>query len=657
MKAFDWSNPYPSVRIPLFARNVVSTSHPLAAQAGLRMLLKGGNAVDAAIAAAAAIVLVEPVSCGLGGDCFAIVWDGQQLHGLNSSGVAPAAWNVEYFKRKHGVGPNGLAVQPKRGWDSVTVPGVVAGWAALHEKLGKLPFEQLFEPAIEIAERGYAVPPVVAHKWAAAANELSAQPGYAQAFMPEGRAPKVGEHFRFPDAAYTLRRIAATKGRDFYEGELAERIAAFSKECGGAMTLEDLRGYRPEWVKPISRSYRGYELHEIPPNGRGIAALIALGIVERFDMASMPVDSVQSQHVQIEAMKLAFADLYKYVADPRSMEVTPEQMLSDAYLDSRAKLIRLDRATHFEAGRPHAGGTVYLTAADENGMMISFIQSNYMGFGSGVVVPGTGISLQNRGVGFSMDPKSANVVEGGKRPFHTIIPGFLTRGGKPVMSFGVMGGDMQPQGHLQTVVRMIDYHQQPQAACCARALEGQPRFHAGHRDQHGRRHRHRPEGPGASLEVGAGSVHGLRRRSVHLAHVRERQRAGLRGRQRQPPRRPGRGLLTAVSRTRDTGPAHCIQGKYHDETLCLDLRRRPPGAGRLRRQRAEPAHRPAGGSGRAGSAPRPHLCGPHRLHLAVRQAHRHRSQAAFRAAAGHLVDVQRRQQDADLQAARGRAVP
>lgn len=467
MKSFDWGNPYPSVRIPLFARNVVSTSHPLAAQAGLRMLLKGGNAVDAAIAAAATIVLVEPVSCGLGGDCFAIVWDGKELHGLNSSGVAPAAWNTEYFKAKYGTGPDGLAIQPKRGWDAVTVPGVVAGWAALHEKLGKLPFEQLFEPAIEIAERGYAVPPVVAHKWAAAADELKSQPGYAQAFLPEGRAPKVGEHFRFPDAANTLRRIAESKGRDFYEGELAERIAAFSKECGGAMTLEDLRNYRPDWVKPISKSYRGYELHEIPPNGQGIAALIALGIVERFDMSDIPVDSVQSQHIQIEAMKLAFADLYKYVADPRAMQVTPEQMLSDAYLDSRAKLIRLDRATHAEAGRPHAGGTIYLTAADENGMMISFIQSNYMGFGSGVVVPGTGISMQNRGVGFSMNPKSANVVEGGKRPFHTIIPGFLTRGGKPVMSFGVMGGDMQPQGHMQTVVRMIDYHQNPQAACCA----------------------------------------------------------------------------------------------------------------------------------------------------------------------------------------------
>ena len=599
MKAFDWSNPYPSVRIPLFARNVVSTSHPLAAQAGLRMLLKGGNAVDAAIAAAAAIVLVEPVSCGLGGDCFAIVWDGQQLHGLNSSGVAPAAWNVEYFKRKRRWPER--AGGAKRGWDSVTVPGVVAGWAALHEKLGKLPFEQLFEPAIEIAERGYAVPPVVAHKWAAAANELSAQPA-TPGLHARGRAPKVGEHFRFPTPAYTLRRIAATKGRDFYEGELAERIAAFSKECGGAMTLEDLRGYRPEWVKPISRSYRGYELHEIPPNGQGIAALIALGIVERFDMASMPVDSVQSQHVQIEAMKLAFADLYKYVADPRSMEVTPEQMLSDAYLDSRA-MIRLDRATHFEAGRPHAGGTVYLTAADENGMMISFIQSNYMGFGSGVV-PGTGISLQNRGVGFSMDPKSANVVEGGKRPFHTIIPGFLTRGGKPVMSFGVMGGDMRPRPADRGA------HDRLPPATAGRllraALEGQPRFHAGHRDQHGRRHRHRPEGPGASFEVGAGSVHGLRRRPVHLAHVRERQRAGLRGRQRQPPRRPGRGLLTAVSRTRDTGPAHCILGKYHDETLCLDLRRRPPGAGRL----AASAQ-----NLRIGLQEDPDVLDPHRAHL------------------------------------------
>jgi gamma-glutamyltranspeptidase/glutathione hydrolase len=467
MKPFDWINPYPSTRMPVFARNIVSTSHPLAAQAGLRMLLKGGNAVDAALAAAATIVQVEPVSCGLGGDCFAIVWDGKKLHGLNSSGVAPAAWNVDYFKRKYGVDGNGLANRPIRGWDAVTVPGVVAGWAALHEKFGKLPFEDLFEPAIEVAERGYTVSPVVAGKWAKAVDELRNQPGYAQAFLPHGRAPHIGELFRLPGVANTLRRIAQTRGRDIYEGELAEKIVAFSREGGGALTADDLRNYRPEWVEPIAKNYRGYTVHEIPPNGQGIAALMALGILEQFDVASMPVDSVVSQHVQIEAMKLAFADLYRYVSDPRSMDVTPAQMLDDAYLKSRASLIRLDRAGTYQAGRPHAGGTIYLSAADEHGMMVSFIQSNYMGFGSGVVVPDTGISMQNRGVGFSMDPRSPNVVGGGKRPFHTIIPGFLTRDGKPVMSFGVMGGDMQPQGHLQTVVRMLDYHQQPQAACCA----------------------------------------------------------------------------------------------------------------------------------------------------------------------------------------------
>ena len=467
MKQFDWSNPYPSIRIPVFARNVVSTSHPLAAQAGLRMLLKGGSAVDAAIAAAATIALVEPVSCGLGGDAFAIVWDGKTLQGLNASGYAPQAWNVDYFKNKYGVNEKGLANAPKRGVDAITIPGVVAGWAALHERYGKLPFADLMEPAIEIAERGYAVPPVVAQKWAAAVPELKDQPGFAHTFMPNGRAPHVGERFVFKDVADTLRRIGATKGRDLYEGETAEKVIAFIQANGGAHTLDDLRSYQPEWVTPISKNYRGYTLHEIPPNGQGIAALMALGILEHFDLASMRVDSVESQHLQIEAMKLAMADLYRYVSDGRTMEVTPAQMLDDAYLAERAKLIDPSKATYFGPGQPATGGTIYLTAADESGMMISFIQSNYMGFGSGVVVPGTGVSLQNRGVGFSMDPNSPNVVAGRKRPFHTIIPGFLTRGGVPVMSFGVMGGDIQPQAHVQTVVRMLDYNQQPQAACCA----------------------------------------------------------------------------------------------------------------------------------------------------------------------------------------------
>ena len=473
---FNWNNPYPSIRVPVMGRNVVSTSHPLAAQAGLMIIQRGGNAIDAAIAAAAALIIVEPVSNGLGSDCFAIVWDGKELHGLNSSGVAPQAWSPEYFSHKYGVTSNGLADRPMRGWDSVTVPGALAGWEELHKRFGSLPFGDLLQPAIEIAEKGYAVAPVVAHKWGAAIPDLHQQPGFAQAFMPHGRAPQIGELFRFPSAAKTLKKIARSGIREFYEGEIALEIAAHAKNNGGSMTEHDLASYRPDWVGTISQDIKAadgktYSMHEIPPNGQGIGALIALGILQNFDLASLPVDSVESQHLQIEAMKLAFADVYEYVADPQSMMVTPMQMLDPAYLSERAKLINPHKAAHFNFGLPQSGGTVYLTATDEHGRMISFIQSNYMGFGSGVVVPDWGISLQNRGFGFSMDPKSANVVAGGKRPFQTIIPAFLMRKEEnfsvPQMSFGVMGGDMQPQGHLQTVLRMLSYRQQPQAACDA----------------------------------------------------------------------------------------------------------------------------------------------------------------------------------------------
>jgi len=467
MKPFQWHNPYPSVRIPLFARNVVSTSHPLAAQAGVRILYQGGNAVDAAIAAAAAITLVEPVSCGLGSDAFAIVWHEGKAHGLNASGHSPAAWNVDYFAKKYGRDAQGLANAPKRGVDAVTIPGVVAGWAALHEKFGKLPFADLMMPAIEIAERGYAVPPVVAHKWAAAVPDLKDQPGFTQAFMPQGRAPNVGERFCLPGAANTLRAIGQSAGKAMYEGELAKRLVAFLNEHGGVHTLDDFASFKAQWVEPVTKDYRGYTVHELPPNGQGIAALMAMGMLTHFDLKGLGVDSVASQHLQIEAMKLAFADLYQYVADPDSMSVTSDQLLDPDYLAARAKLIDPTKATHFGPGVPDAGGTIYLSAADESGMMVSFIQSNYMGFGSGVVLPDAGISLQNRGAGFSMDPASPNVVAGRKRPFHTIIPAFLSHQGRPVMSFGVMGGDMQPQGHLQTLVRMLDYDQQPQAACCA----------------------------------------------------------------------------------------------------------------------------------------------------------------------------------------------
>lgn len=463
MKHFDFHNPYPTTRIPVFARNVVSTSHPLAAQAGLRMLWKGGNAVDAAIAAAAAMTICEPVSNGLGSDAFAILWDGRQLHGLNSSGRAPAAWTPDYFKKKYG---GDAKTPPKRGMDSISVPGAVAGWVAMSERFGKLPFADLMEPAIEIAERGYLLPIVVQQKWAAATPELGKQPGFARSFLPWGRAPQVGELFQFPGAARGLRAIAQSKGSALYGGEIAQAIERFSRENGGALTAADFASFQPEWVTPIAKDYRGYTLHEIPPNGQGIAALIAVGILDQFDLASHKVDGADSQHLQIEAMKLAFADTYKYVAEPSAMEVTAEQMLDGKYLAGRARLIDMKRAQDFGAGNVAKGGTIYLTAADENGMMVSFIQSNYMGFGSGCVEPTFGISLQNRGHGFSLLP-GANQVAPGKRPFHTIIPAFLTQAGQPVMSYGVMGANMQPQGHMQTLVRMLDYGQGPQAACDA----------------------------------------------------------------------------------------------------------------------------------------------------------------------------------------------
>ncbi len=464
---FNYQTPYTSTRLPVFARNVVSTSHPLAAQAGLRILWQGGNAVDAAIAAAAALTITEPVSNGLGSDAFCILWDGQQLHGLNASGSAPQAWTPGYFQSKYGAS---ATTPPKRGMDSVTIPGAVSAWVALSERFGKLPFEDLLQPAIEIAERGYLLPVVVQQKWEAATPELQSLPGFAQSFLPWGRAPKVGELFKFPAAARGLRLIAQTKGQAFYGGEIAQALARFSADNGGSHQVSDFAQFKPEWVTPLAKNYRQHTLHEIPPNGQGIAAQIALGILENFDLASLPVDGVASQHLQIEAMKLAFADVYRFVAERQGMEVSTEQMLDNAYLAQRAKLIDMKRAQAFGAGNPVKGGTIYLTAADENGMMVSFIQSNYMGFGSGCVEPTYGISLQNRGHGFTVStdtPNQANLVAPGKRPFHTIIPAFLTQDGQPVMSFGVMGGNMQPQGHMQTVVRMLDHQQNPQAACDA----------------------------------------------------------------------------------------------------------------------------------------------------------------------------------------------
>jgi gamma-glutamyltranspeptidase/glutathione hydrolase len=352
---------------------------------------------------------------------------------------------------------------PQRGWNTVTVPGCISAWVELHRRFGKLPFQKLFEKAIEYGRDGFLVSPTIAGQWAKQVPELKSQPGYAEAFMPGGRAPRAGERFTFAAHAKALEQIRSSNGEAFYRGEIAEKLEAHAKKHGGAMRAADLAAHKCDWVEPLRMDYRGYTLHEIPPNGQGIVALMALGMLEHFEMGSHPVDGADSVHLQIEAIKLAFADAWRYVGDIDYMDVRPEALLDKQYLSSRAKLIDLKRAQHFGHGAPPKGGTVYLTAADASGMMVSFIQSNYLGFGSGVVVEG--ISLQNRGGTFVLQGGHPNCVAPRKRPYQTIIPGFVTRDARPVMSFGLMGGTMQPQGHTQVMVRIADYGQSPQAAC------------------------------------------------------------------------------------------------------------------------------------------------------------------------------------------------
>ncbi len=453
---FDHSLPYPSSRAPVLAHNVVATSQPLAVQAGISILRRGGNAVDAALAAAITLTVVEPTSNGIGGDLFAILNSEGELHGLNSSGRSPRSLDPARFA--------GLSAMPRHGWAPVTVPGAVAGWAELSARFGKVEFPQLFDDAIRYAQDGFPVSPITAAAWGRAAQVLGDFEDFAAAFLPGGRAPRAGETFRLSDQASTLRRIAASGGKDFYQGELAGRIAAHAAATGGQLSEADLAAHRSDWTGVISQAAFGTELHQIPPNGQGLAALIALGILAGTDIASMERDSVPALHLQIEAMKLAFADVFRYVCDADFMQLTVDELLDRDYLAGRAELISGSRAGDYGPGEPRAGGTVYVSAADSSGMMVSLIQSNYMGFGSGIVVPGTGIALQNRGAGFSVDSSHPNHVAGGKRPFHTIIPGFLTQGGEPAMSFGVMGGHMQAQGHVQMVLRTAVWNQNPQAA-------------------------------------------------------------------------------------------------------------------------------------------------------------------------------------------------
>ena len=457
--------PYPSRRQPIIARRgVVATSEPLAAQAGLSILQRGGNAVDAAVATAIVLTVVEPVSNGIGGDAFALVWDGQTLHGLNASGRAPASHTPALFAGR------GLTEVPSHGWLPVTVPGAPASWRDLHARFGRLPFETLFESAITYAEEGFPLAPITANAWHRAQMRAPSTwagqeyRGWYETFAPGGRLAQAGDLWRLPDHAATLREIATTGTTSFYHGRLAREIAAFASVTGGTITESDLAAHENTWVSPISTSYRGYDVWEIPPNGQGIACLVALNVLEGFELARLPRDSAEAFHLQIEAMKVAFADIKRYVADPARADVPINGLLAKPYAADRRALIG-DAAGDFPHGEPSRGGTVYLSTADADGKMVSLIQSNFAGFGSGVVVPGTGIALQNRGHGFSLDEDHPNRVAPGKRPFHTIIPAFLTVGGTEAIGpFGVMGGHMQPQGHTQMVVNQVDYGLNPQAS-------------------------------------------------------------------------------------------------------------------------------------------------------------------------------------------------
>ena len=454
----DWSNPYASRRSPVLARNVVATSQPLAVQAGLRALRAGGDAMDAALAAAITLAVVEPCSNGIGSDVFALVWDGGALHGLNGSGRAPADWRSERF-----AGQDRITI----GYDSVTVPGAVAAWADLSRRFGRLGFADLFQDAIAYAREGFAISPLVQAVWSHQLDSYREFAEFASVFMPGGRAPQVGELFRNPDQAGTLQDIGASGGNDFYRGRLARAISDHMQANGAALSLADLDRHASSWVQPLALPLGEYTVHELPPNGQGAAVLIALGILDRYGLSQHPVDSVASLHAQIEAMKLAFADVMQHLADPDHMRIDVARLLDEDHLTRRAAQIDPRHACGPGLPVPYDGGTVYLTCADRDGMMVSFIQSNFWGFGSGVVVPGTGISLQNRAAGFSLDPQHVNCVAGGKRPFHTIIPGFVSRDGVPLLSFGVMGGHMQAQGHVQMITRIFLYGQNPQAAADA----------------------------------------------------------------------------------------------------------------------------------------------------------------------------------------------
>lgn len=454
--------PYTSRRNVVFGKKgMVVTSQPLAAQAGLEMLKRGGNAIDAAIATATCLTVVEPITNGIGGDAFAIVWPGGNLYGLNSSGPAPAGISIDILKK------NGHNEIPQYGWVPVTVPGAPAAWVELSNRFGKLPLTEVMAPAIEYAANGYAVTPTTAKYWKLAFEDYKANlkgdefQEWFRTFAPHGRAPEAGELWSCKHLSDSLQSIAETSGESFYRGDLAEKIDAFSQRYKGYIKKEDLERYKPEWVKPIKVNYRGYDVWELPPNGQGIVVLMALNILKGFEFKER--DSLDTYHKQIEAIKIALTDGKIYITDPNYMKIKIEDLLSDDYAEEKRKLIG-KKALLTEIEDSSNGDTVYLAAVDSEGNMVSYIQSNYIHFGSGLVVPNTGISLQNRGFNFSMNKLHDNCLQPGKRSYHTIIPGFLSKNNTPIGPFGVIGGFMQTQGHLQILMNSIDFKLNPQSA-------------------------------------------------------------------------------------------------------------------------------------------------------------------------------------------------
>ena len=446
--------PFASRSEVIATNGMVATSHPLATQIGLDILKSGGNAVDAAIAANIALGLMEPTGNGIGGDLFAIVWDAKtkKLYGLNASGPAPQTLTIEYFK------DNNLEKIPAYGPLPVSVPGAVDGWIKLHEKFGHKEFSSLFTPTIAYAKDGFPVSELIAYYLDGSAKRFADYPNFKNIWMRNGSTPKKGEIFKNPELATTLQEIANTKRKSFYEGQIATTMANFIQEQGGFLSFEDLKNYQAEWVEPVSSNYRGYDVWELPPNGQGIAALQILNLLEHFDVKSMGLFSSEYIHRFVEAKKIAFADRAKYYADPAFNDIDIKTLISKEYAKSRLPLINPSQAALTdEAGILQHGDTIYLTTADKDGNMVSLIQSNYRGMGSGMVPPGLGFMLQDRGELFSLDPTHANALQGGKRPFHTIIPAFITKDGEPFVSFGVMGGATQPQAHAQIVINLIDF--------------------------------------------------------------------------------------------------------------------------------------------------------------------------------------------------------